>query len=128
MDRKTFLDLSTGEVARLVEQAGTKTCVFPINGTRRWFTLEHLPESPDDYWPAYMDIAGKRHAELYQMVFDHGITYLLTPIFGADIMDRDDEYITEMAMPGVERLVNHPDFLDFYDSHEVRVHFYGDFR
>jgi hypothetical protein len=75
-----------------------------------------------------MKIAGKRHAELYQMVFDHGITHLLSPIFGADIMDRDDDYIDEMAMPGLERLVNDPDFTDFYDSHEVRVRFYGDYR
>lgn len=128
MDRQTFRHLPHEEVSRLVQEAGTQTCVFPINGTRRWFMLEHMPESPKDFWPAYMDIAGKRHAELYRMVFEQGITYLLTPIFGLDILDRDTGYMNEMALPGLERLVNHPDFLDFYDSCEVRVRFYGEYR
>ena len=35
-----FLGLPTEEVARLVHAAGSKVCVFPINGTRRWYLLE----------------------------------------------------------------------------------------
>lgn len=128
MDRQTFINLPTEEAARLVQLAGTQTCVFPINGTRRWFMLEHMPETPEAFWPAYMKLAGQRHIELYRMMFDHGIRYLLSPILGPDILDRESSYMIEMALPGIERLVKHPDFLDFYDQYEVRVHFYGDYR
>lgn len=128
MDRQAFIHLPAEETARLVQLAGTKTCVFPINGTRRWFMLEHMPGPADDFWSVYMDVAGKRHIELYRMMFEHGITYLLTPILGPDILERESSYMVEMALPGMERLVSHPDFLDFYDRYEVRVHFYGDYR
>lgn len=128
MDHQTFLNLPGDEVARLVQLAGTQTCVFPINGTRRWFMLEHMPETPDDFWISYMEITGKRHVELYQMMFDHGITYLLSPIIGPDILERDEKYINDMALPGLKHLVEHPAFLNFYNNYEVCVRFYGDYR
>ena len=36
-----FLKLPPEQVASLVNAAGQKVCVFPVNGTRRWFMLEH---------------------------------------------------------------------------------------
>jgi adenosine tuberculosinyltransferase len=39
-----FLQLSTQEVAALVKATGEKICVFPVNGTRRWFLLEHADQ------------------------------------------------------------------------------------
>ena len=90
--------------------------------------LEHMPEEVDDFWPTYMDIAGRRHVELYRMMFDHGLKYLLSPIIGPDILGRDEQYIYEMLLPGLAHLVTQPYFLDFYESHKVGVRFYGDYR
>jgi tuberculosinol/isotuberculosinol synthase len=128
IEREQFLDLPTAEIARLVRASGPKVAVFPINGTRRWFMLEGaIPEGSDPV-TAYMDVTGHRHIELYQMFFDHGIDTLLTPVFGADILERGSEYVDRIGAAGLSRLATHPDFLRFYDQSRVRVHFYGDYH
>ena len=126
MDRKVFLNLPTEEVAQIVQEAGPKVCVFPINGTRRWFMIEHPPDANADVAADYLDIITKRHIEIYQLFFDHGIETLLTPIFGPDLLERGEEYL-ELAAEGMSHLTKHSFFLDFYEQYDVRVHFYGDY-
>ena len=128
MDLETFLNLPTPEVAKLVRAAGPQVCVFPINGTRRWFALEHGDKIQGDPTDAYMDITGKRHIEIYQMCFDHGLDTLLTPIFGSELLTRGDEYVRKIGGEGLARLATHPDFTNFYNEHKIRVRFYGDYR
>jgi tuberculosinol/isotuberculosinol synthase len=126
----TFRTLPLTEVARLVREAGPKVAVFPINGTRRWFVLEHplQPDAQDDPIATYLDVAGRRHIELYRLLFDHGLDTLLTPVFGSDLLARGEEYMQAIAVEGLVRLATHPDFLDFYRAYQVRVRFYGDHR
>jgi tuberculosinol/isotuberculosinol synthase len=124
---ETFQNLPTAEVARLVRAAGPKVCVFPINGTRRWFMLEHSPEQKEDFLASYLNMVVQRHIELYRLLFDHGLDTLLTPAFGPDIMGREQGYV-QMAAEGLARLTKHPDFLKFYETYQVRVRFYGDYR
>ena len=127
MDLKTFQNLPTEEVARIVREAGTKVVVFPIKGTRRWFLLEHPDVAPEDFAEAYLEAVIPRHIELYKMIFDHGIETLLTPIFDAPLMQRGEVYM-RMAAQGMKDLTEHPAFLEFYKAHDVRVRFYGDYR
>ncbi len=127
MDAEEFRHLPAEEIARLVRQAGPKVCVFPINGTRRWFMLEHLPGPDEDPLVTYLDVTGRRHIELYQMLFDHGVDTLLTPVFGPDLLERGQDYM-DLAAAGLSRLATYPDFLDFYRAYQVRVRFYGDYR
>ena len=122
-----FQNLPTEEVARLVRAAGPKVCVFPINGTRRWFMLEHPPQSTKDLASAYLELMTECYARIFQLVFEHGVDTLLTPIFGPDLMERGEDY-TRVAVEGLTRLTNYPLFLDFYETYEVRLHFYGDYR
>jgi len=127
MDIGTFLNLPTEEVARLVREAGPKVCVFPINGTRRWFMLEYPEQAATDFMEAYFRIGGRRHIELYKLFFDHGIDTLLTPIFGPDLLERGDEY-RRLMVPALVWFAQNQDFLDFYDAYDVRVSVYGDAR
>lgn len=127
MELEEFQRLSTEDVARLVREAGPKVCVFPINGTRRWFMLEHSLEQIEDLVPVYLDVTGRRHIELYQLLFDHGLDTLLTPVFGLYHVERGEGYM-QMAAEGLARLATHPDFQDFYKAYGVRVRFYGDYR
>jgi tuberculosinol/isotuberculosinol synthase len=127
MDAKTFQNLSAAEVAKLVRAAGSQVCVFPINGTRRWFLLEHGEAIQNDPIKAYLDITTKKHIEIYKLCFAHGLDTLVTPVFGGELLNRGDEYI-KLAIDGLSRLAVHPDFLSFYQKHKVRVHFYGDYR
>jgi adenosine tuberculosinyltransferase len=128
LDQAAFLSLSNTEFAELVRQAGSKVCVFPINGTRRWFSLEHAQHLDGDPVRAYLDITGQRHIELYRMFFEHGIDTLLTPVFGPELLGRGEAYIDQIAVEGLSRLACHPDFIRFYDEYQVKVRFYGDYR
>lgn len=127
MDLGAFQSLSIPQVAELVRASGPKVCVFPINGTRRWFMLEHTVPEGADWAAAYCDVAAERHIELYRLFFDHGVGTLLTPIFGPDLLERGEEY-ARMATEGLALLATDPRFLEFYRDYDVRVRFYGDYR
>lgn len=122
-----FLKLPREEVAALVRSGGLRVCVFPFNGTRRWFFLEHGHEKHPDMLKAYNELTGKRYIEMYRMLFEHGIETVLAPVFGGDIMDRGREYM-DVIGAAMTNLANHPDFLSFYREMDVRVHYYGDYR
>lgn len=136
MDIETFQKLSVEQAAAVIRDSGPKVCVFPINGTRRWFVLEHagniqgslMGNPAGNPTQAYMDIASQNHIELYELFFEHGIDTLVTPEFGSELLLRGDEYVQRIGAEGLARLANHPLFMDFYMENGVRVHFYGDYR
>ena len=97
IDRETFLQLSNSEVADLVRSNGSQVCVFPINGTRRWFLLEHGQAEFADWAEAYAELTGRRHIEMYKLMFRHGLDTLVTPIFGGEILNRGDEYMQKIG-------------------------------
>ena len=123
-----FLQLPTDEVAALVKEAGQKVCVFPVNGTRRWFMLEHAEKIGDDFLKAYMDESIKNHVHLCAMLFDHGIDTILAPVFGRELMRRGDEYTKRVGMDGLVRTATDKIYLDFFSQYNVKVRFYGDYR
>jgi len=127
MELETFLNLPKQEVARIVREAGPKVCVFPINGTRRWFMLEHPHVNEQDFAKSYLEAMIQCYVRLYGLWFSYGADTVLAPAFGPDLMARGDEY-THMAATGWVEMVNHPVFVDFCDTHQVRVRFYGDYR
>jgi len=123
-----FLQLSTEEVAALVKATGRKVCVFPINGTRRWFVLEHAGEIRGDFFEAYMNTAIQNHVELCAMLFDHGIDILLAPVFGHELMHRGDEYTRRVGIDGLVRTATDQNYREFFERYNVKVRFYGDYR
>jgi adenosine tuberculosinyltransferase len=123
-----FLALDTPHLAELVRTSGPQVCVFPVNGTRRWFMLEHARQAGEDPYQAYLDHATQNHISLYRMFFEHGIDTLLSPIFGSDILLRGGDYMQQIGAAGLALPANGADFLKFYDEFDVRVHFYGDYR
>jgi tuberculosinol/isotuberculosinol synthase len=123
-----FLQLPTDEVAALVKAAGEKVCVFPVNGTRRWFMLEHADKIGNDFLGGYMDESIKNHVHLCAMLFDHGIDTILAPVFGRELMRRGDEYTKRVGMDGLIRTATDKNYLDFFAQYNVKVRFYGDYR
>jgi len=124
MDFEAFQQLSISQVADLMRQAGSTVGVFPINGTRRWFALEHPTERTPE---AYLQIAWQKHIEIYQLCFDHGLDTLLTPIFGPELLERGEAY-RQMVEPGLLWLAQNEAILDFYERYDVRVRIYGDIQ
>ena len=123
-----FLQLPIEEVADLVKATGPKVCVFPVNGTRRWFMLEHADKIGDDFLKAYMDESIKNHVQLCAMLFNHGIDTILAPVFGRELMHRGDEYTKRVGMDGLVRTATDRHYRDFFSQYNVRVRFYGDYR
>ncbi len=124
MNLDDFLNLSTREVADLVRSKGPKICVFPTDGTRRWYMLEH-PESTS--LESLMEVLRERHLELYKLFFDHGIDTLLAPIFRPDLLERGEAYTKEVMKP-LTWLASHPSYLSFYKDYGVSFHVYGEYR
>ena len=123
-----FLELPTHEVAALVKSSGEKVVVFPVNGTRRWFLLEHADQVEGDFFAAYMDASIKNHIQLCSMLFDHGIKTILAPVFGRELMHRGEEYTRRVGMDGLVRTATDPDYRVFFEKYKVRIRFYGDYR
>ncbi|HLA07192.1 MAG TPA: hypothetical protein VJ022_07105 [Anaerolineales bacterium] len=123
-----FLQLPTEDVAALVRATGQKVCVFPVNGTRRWFMLEHADKIKDDFFSAYMEISIQNHVELCSMLFEHGINTILAPVFGRELMRRGDEYTKRVGIDGLVRTASDRTYRDFFNRYKVRVRFYGDYR
>ncbi len=128
MPFERFLQLPTAEVSALVKATGHKVCVFPVNGTRRWFMLEHGDEIGSDFFEAYMHKSIQNHVDLCAMLFDHGIQTLLAPVFGRELMRRGDEYTQRVGIDGLVRTATDKNYRDFFDKYNVKVRFYGDYR
>jgi len=128
MPFERFLQLSTDEVSTLVKATGHKVCVFPVNGTRRWFTLEHSDEIKGDFFEAYMHKSIQNHVDLCAMLFDHGVQTLLAPVFGRELMRRGDEYTQRVGIDGLVRTATDKNYRDFFEKYNVKVRFYGDYR
>ena len=123
-----FLQLPTAEVAALVRAKGQKVCVFPVNGTRRWFMLEHGDRIGDDFIEAYMEISIQNHVDLCALLFDHGIDTILAPVFGRELMNRGDEYTKRVGIDGLVRTATDKNYREFFEEYNVRVRFYGDYQ
>jgi tuberculosinol/isotuberculosinol synthase len=123
-----FLELPVDEVAAIVKATGQKVVVFPVNGTRRWFMLEHADQVGNDFFQGYMDESIRNHVQLCSMMFDHGIHTILAPVFGRELMHRGDEYTRRVGMNGLIRSATDRTYRDFYEKYKVRVRFYGDYH
>lgn len=123
-----FLQLPTADIAERVKATGSKVCVFPVNGTRRWFMLEHAEKIGNDFFEAYMDESIKNHVQLCKMLFDHGIETILAPVFGHELMKRGDEYTKRVGMDGLVRTATDKYYREFFADYKVKVRFYGDYR
>jgi tuberculosinol/isotuberculosinol synthase len=127
IDYQTFLKLPTNQVASLVRTAGPQVCVFTINGTRRWFTAEHTNVKENSF-KSYLDITGKRYIELYQLCIEHGLDTILAPVVRSESLTRGSEYVQTVIVDALAEFALNPEYLAFYQQHQVRVHFYGDYR
>ena len=122
-----FLQLPTEELAALVRATGPKVCVFPFNGTRRWFLLEHSNSSQRELGKIYAQETANGYIRIYRMLFEHGIETVVAPVFGKDILERGEEYMRAIG-EHITLVADHPEFISFYRDYDARVQFYGDYR
>jgi hypothetical protein len=125
LDLQTFQNLPTIEIAKLVRSAGPKVCVFPINGTRRWYMLEHAELAENGSTEAYARHITRRLVEILRIFFEHGVDTVLVPLFGPELMERDKSY-EQVGVQGLTSFAQNQEALDFYNAYDVRVRTYGD--
>ena len=123
-----FVELPVEDIAARVRATGHKVCVFPVNGTRRWFMLEHGDKIGNDFFEPYMEESIQNHVGLCKMLFDHGIETVLAPVFGRELMRRGDEYTKHVGIDGLARTATDPIYREFFKEYNVKVRFYGDYR
>ena len=126
IDLETFQQLPAEEVAQRVRTAGPQVCVFPVNGTRRWFRLEHSADA-DRSLEHYVEVAARTYIRLFSMLYEHGIDTILSPAFGDELLSRGVEYARATIMDGLA-VLEAPDFMAFYRDMHIRVRFYGKYR
>jgi tuberculosinol/isotuberculosinol synthase len=121
-----FISFTESEMLAHTQEFGPKVCVCPINGTRRWFTLEHAGTNYEDAESGYLDTVTKAYIQFFTLFYEHGIQTLLIPSFGPDLLERGEEYV-RMAVKGFEMVTKHDLFLEFYREFDVQVRFYGNY-
>ena len=124
MDIDKFLALETEEIAAIVRDKGPRVVVCPINGTRRWFMLESRKQSQTG---DFLGTILARYQEIFELFFSHGISILLTPILGKDIVQRGSAY-TRMVFAALEQISTGEAFRQYYEERDIRVRFFGDYE
>jgi tuberculosinol/isotuberculosinol synthase len=95
---------------------------WPFNGTRRWYLLHRRETSTGDY----VTTTIRRQAEQHRLVFAHGVSVLIAPHFGADLLQRGTAY-TRTILGGLLKLGDDPVNQEMFDA-GVRIRFYGEYE
>ena len=125
MHLERFQSLKLKDIREIVREHGPTTCGFVINGTRRWYMLEHHTKE-EDFSSEYLETINARTIEIIQMFFDHGISNIVMPIISPHILQKRSEAYSKMAKYALEQLTIHPQYLSFYENNNIQVGFYGD--
>src|SRR5215510_5311397 len=110
---KEFLELSNLEVAKIVQDKRQTTCVFPFNGTRRWFALEHKDKIQKNFIENYIEETTKAYVYTYKLLFEHGMENVVAPVFGSEILNRGEAYMEQIGAQ-MALVAKHPAFTSLY--------------
>lgn len=121
---KECLGWSREQVARWVSAHPQPLVVgWPFNGTRRWYLLQRRDDpAVGDYVPAVI----RRQAEQHRMLFEHGVSVILAPCFGYELLSRGEEY-TRTVLGGLLELGDDAVNQEMFES-GVSLRFYGDYE
>ncbi|MEM9774594.1 MAG: hypothetical protein AAF902_08450 [Chloroflexota bacterium] len=127
MQLSEFQSLPIKEVEKIIQETGPHTCAWVVNGTRRWYMLEYQTRL-EDFSLDYLGTINQRTIEIIQMFFEHGVNTLVMPIISPYILRKRSASYGKMASYAIEQLTVNQHYLDFYDSLDVRVGVYGDYK
>jgi tuberculosinol/isotuberculosinol synthase len=116
--QQLFQESSAADIAKLLPSQ--LTCVIPINGTRRYHALENNGKS-------YLETMMEEHVRLWRLCFEHGITAVLSPMVGADIMAREKDYV-DMMILGFHMALDNEHLHRFLTEERINLRFYGDYE
>jgi tuberculosinol/isotuberculosinol synthase len=126
MQYTDFQQIETEAVAGLLRREGPKVCAFPLNGTRRWFLMEH-PEVGDSFHATYFAAMTARLFELCALFYTHGVDTLISPLLNGRLFTARGAAYTRETLHGLLHLTTQPAARRFYAAHDVQVRFFGDY-
>jgi hypothetical protein len=119
-----WLSWSAEEVAQWIAALSRPVVMgWPFNGTRRWYLL-HRRNNP--YTEDYVTTLIRRQAEQHRLVFTHGVSTILAPAFGSELLLRGATY-TRHALGGLLQLADDVVYQEMLAA-GLRVRFYGDYE
>ncbi len=123
IELEEFINWPIEKISDAVRKSGVHVCVFAVNGTRRWFRLEH-PDETDigSYLNAMWDVDIK----ISGMLFEHGVDTAVLPVFGPELLSRTG--YEDIAWKGLYGLATDSGLRKYYAAEGVQVHFYGAYR
>ena len=104
------------------------TLLLGLNGTTRWFLLEHPTPQSDDFLKIYTDITSARMAEICDMLFSNGVHSLLIPVLNQTLLKGRSEQYAQMMLEALPNIAGGGFMDDVYAKHEVGVSFYGEYE
>ncbi|HJQ29108.1 MAG TPA: hypothetical protein VJ827_07185 [Rubrobacter sp.] len=97
---------------------------WPFNGTRRWYLLHrHFSQDASDY----VTLTIRRQAEQHRSVFAHGVSVIVAPHFGSELLKRGTSYTRRVLGDGLLKLGEDQINQEMFDA-GVRLRFYGDYE
>lgn len=96
---------------------------WPFNGTRRWYLLH---QSKNPLACDYVGTTIRRQAEKHRLVFAHGVSTIVAPHFGTELLQRGSTY-TRTVLGGLLRLGDDRVNQEMFDA-GLRLRFYGDYE
>jgi adenosine tuberculosinyltransferase len=119
-----WLSWSTEEVAQWIAALPRPVVMgWPFNGTRRWYLL-HRRNNPDT--EDYVTTLIRRQAEQHRLVFAHGVSTILAPSFGTELLQRGSTYARQ-ALGGLLQLADDAVYQEMLAA-GLRIRFYGDYE
>jgi adenosine tuberculosinyltransferase len=119
-----WLSWSTEEVAQWIAALPRPVVMgWPFNGTRRWYLL-HRRNNPDT--EDYVTTLIRRQAEQHRLVFAHGVSTILAPSFGTELLQRGSTYARH-ALGGLLQLADDAVYQEMLAA-GLRIRFYGDYK
>ena len=119
-----WLSWPSGRIAQWITDQGRPVVMgWPFNGTRRWYLI-HRRENPeaDDYLTTII----RRQAELHRMVFAHGVSVIVAPGFGTELLKRGSTY-THYILGGLLQLADDAVYQEMFAA-GMQIRFYGDYE
>ena len=119
-----WLSWPSGRIAQWITDRGRPIVMgWPFNGTRRWYLI-HRRENPEA--EDYLTTIIRRQAELHRMVFAHGVSVVVAPGFGTELLTRGSTY-THHILGGLLQLADDAVYQEMFAA-GIQIRFYGDYE
>lgn len=122
-----FLKLPrTGIVERVQQHNHPRLGIFVPDGNRRMTLAERGSfSSNNNFYQDYVELTTHYFRQNLEIFFSHGLTTLMVPLVSYSALNRSEKYLRNALLPGLKKIFKSPEWLAFYQKHDIRLGVYG---